>query len=140
MRGYWSLRQLDGSPYLEALLQRDLKRRESQETTDPILEETMMFTSIVGVEMLTDITNTKKRVDQLSLESLEGVAKVNLNINKVDCQVGELDHQMELVEDIRGDYQQFLLVDQQHWAISKWEINTLKVWCDGLVVETRALN
>lgn len=89
---------------MEALLYQGLKRRESQETADPILEEGMMFTSIVRVKMLDDIANTNKRVDQLSLEMLEGVVKAQLNINKVDCQVGEIDHWLELVEDSRRDF------------------------------------
>ena len=43
-----------------------------------------MYTSMVRVEVLSDVGNTNKRVDALSLETSEGLVKVQLNINKVD--------------------------------------------------------
>lgn len=44
----------------------------------------MLYTGIVGVEMLDNIANTNERVDQLSLEISESMSKANTNINKVD--------------------------------------------------------
>ena len=51
-----------------------------------------MFTSMVGVEVLSDMGQTNKRVDALLLETSEGLAKAQLNINKVDRQFTKLDH------------------------------------------------
>ena len=102
--------QINRSPYLEALLQRGLRRRENRETANPILEEAMLFTRMVGVEVIKDIANTNERVDTLSLEMSEGVAKVNTNLNKVDCWVGEVDHQVEILEESCCHYQEFLVV------------------------------
>ena len=100
----------------------------------------MMYTSMVGVEMLDDVANTNKRVDLLSLEMLESVAKAHVNINKVDQQVGEIDHQVELLEELRCHYQEFLRTNK-HWLIRlNQEIQTLKVRCDGLVQTNGALN
>ena len=84
MVSHYQLHQMDRSPYLEALLRRGLKRKENRETANPILEEAMIFTSMVGVEMMEDVVNTNKRVDSLSLEMSESVAKVHTSINKVD--------------------------------------------------------
>ena len=92
MVGHHRLCLMEGSPYLEALLKRGFKRRENKETADPILEEAMMFTSMVGVEVLSDMGETNERVDALSLETSEGLAKAQLHINKVDRQFTKLDH------------------------------------------------
>ena len=75
---------MEGSPYLEGLLCQGLKRRENKETANPILEEVMMFTSMVRVEILSDVGQMNERVDAFSLETSESVAKVHTNINKVD--------------------------------------------------------
>ena len=115
-----------GSLYLEALLKRWLKRKESKETTNLILE-VMLYTGIVGVEMLDDITITNERVDQLLLETSEGMLKANLNLNKVDCRVGEIDHWVEILEESCHHYQEFLVADQQCQISYNWEIQMLKV-------------
>ena len=91
-------------------LRRGLKRRENRETANPILEEAMMYTRMVGVEVIKDIANTNERVDTLSLEMSEGVAKVNTNLNKVDYWVGEVDHCVEILEQSHCHYQEFLLL------------------------------
>ena len=61
-----------------------MKRQENKETTNPILEEVMMFMSMFGVEVLSDVGQMNERVDALLLGMLEGLAKAQLNINKVD--------------------------------------------------------
>ena len=67
-RSHRTLHHIKGSPYLEALLKRGLKRRESWETTDPILEEAMMYMTVIGTELCIDDANMMERVDLLSLE------------------------------------------------------------------------
>ena len=101
MVGHHHLHQMEGSPYLESLLKRGFKRRENKETADPILEEAMMFTSMVGVEILNNVGQTNERVDALSLEMSEGLAKAQLNINKVDRKWVEVDHQVEVLKESR---------------------------------------
>ena len=140
MMAHHHLRQINGSLYLEALLRRGLKRRENKETANPILEEVMMFTGMVGVEVIEDIANTNERVDALSLETLENVVKVHTNLNKVDRWVGEVDHQVEILEEFCQHYQEFLLVDQQCQVLYNREIQTLEVWCDRLVRMDVVLN
>ena len=103
---------MKGSLYLEALLKRGFQRHENKENADPILEEAMMFTSMVGVEVLSDVGQANGRVDALLLETSEGLAKVQLNINKVDQKWVEMDHRVELLEESRRHYQEFLAVDE----------------------------
>ena len=123
---------MEGSLYLEGLLRRGMKRRENKETADPILEEAMMFSSMVGVEILSDVGQTNERVDALLLEMSEGLAKVQLNINKVDRRFTELDHRIEVLEESRRYYQEFLVADAGRHQTLQWEIGVLRTRC-GLV-------
>ena len=118
---------------MEALLHRSFKRQENKETTDPILEESMMYMVMVGVEVLSDMGQTNERVDALSLETSEGLAKAQLNINKVDRQFTELDHHTEVLEESCHHYQEFLLAHDQCQRTQDREIGVLRTRCDGLV-------
>ena len=140
MVGHRHLRLIEGSPYLEALLKRGFWRRENRETTNPILEEAMMFTSMVGVEVLSDVGNTNKRVDALSLETSEGLAKGQLNITKVDQRLGEVDHWVEVLKELRWHYQQFLAVDEGRRSTVQQELGVLQMRCDRLVRTNRSFN
>ena len=133
MVGCRCLHLMEGSPYLEALLRRGFKRCENKETANPILEEVMMYTSMVGVEVLSDMKQTNERVDALLLEMSEGLAKAQLNINKVDRWFTELDHQTEVLEESRRHYQEFLAVDMGQHQTLQQEIGVLRTRCDGLV-------
>ena len=134
------LHMMEGSPYLEGLLHRGFKRRKNKETANPILEEAMMFTSMVRVEVLSDVGQTNERVDTLSLEMSEGLAKAQLNINKVDRQFTELDHWMEVLEESRRHYQEFLAADVGRHQTLQWEIGVLQTRCDSLVRMNRLFN
>ena len=92
-----------------------------------------MFTSMVGVEVLSDVGNTNERVDALSLETSEGLVKAQLNTNKVDYRLREVDHQVEILEESRRHYQQFLVVDKGRRSMVQQELGVLRTWCDGLV-------
>ena len=74
----------------------------------------MMFSSMVGVEILHNVANTNERVDVLSLETSELIGKVQVNLNKVDQVVGEVDHQVEILEESCCHYQGFLEAHQAH--------------------------
>ena len=63
-----ALRMLDISPYLSALFKRGLKKGEARETAEPILEEGMMFTSMVGVELTNEMVNINQRMDDFKVE------------------------------------------------------------------------
>ena len=121
-------------------MRRGFKRHENKETTNPILEEAMMFTSMVRVEVLSDVGQMSKRVDALSLETSEGLAKVQLNINKVDRQFTKLDHRTEVLEELRRHYQNFLVAEEGRRGTVQWEIGVLWTRCDGLVRTNHLFN
>ena len=133
MVGHHCLRLMEGSPYLEGLLHQGFKRRENKETANPILEEAMMFMSMVGVEVLSDVGQMNERVDALLLEMSEGLVKAQLNINKVDRWFTELDHRVEVLEELRWHCQEFLVVDNGWHQTLQREIGVLQMRCDGLV-------
>ena len=64
-RALWTL---DISPYLSTLFKRGLKRGEARETAEPILEEGMMFTSMVGVELTNKMVDINQRMDDFKAE------------------------------------------------------------------------
>ena len=140
MVGRRQLHLMEGSPYLEALLKRGFRRCKNKETTDPILEEAMMFTSMVGVEMMSDVGQANERVDALSLEMSEGLAKAQLNINKVDRKWVEVDHWVEVLEESRRHYQQFLAANEGRRQTVQQELGMLRTQCDGLVRTNRSFN
>ena len=99
-----------------------------------------MYTVMVGMEVLSNVGQMNKRADALLLEMLEGLAKAQLNINKVDRQFTELDHRMEVLEESHRHYQQFLLIYDQCQRTQDREIGVLRTRCDGLVRTDRVLN
>ena len=61
-------RNLEASPYLKALLHRSLKCNEVEEKIDPLVETSMMYTSVIGVETLNEVTNINETVGRTVLE------------------------------------------------------------------------
>ena len=100
----------------------------------------MILTLMVGVEVLSDMGQMNERVDALSLETSEGLAKAQLNINKVDRRFTELDHQMELLEESRRHYQEFLVADEGRHQTLQREVGVLWTRCDGLVQTNHSFN
>ena len=101
---------------------------------DPILKEGMMFTLMVGVEVLSDMGATNERVDALSLETSEGLSKAQLNINKVDRKW------VEILEESRRHYQEFLAADEGRRQTVQRELGVLQTQCDGLVQTNHSFN
>ena len=92
------------------------------------------------MEVLSNVGQTNERVDVLSLETSEGLVKAQLNINKVDRWFTKLDHQVEVLEESRRHYQQFLAVDKGRHQTLQQEISMLRTRCDGLVWMNRLFN
>ena len=100
----------------------------------------MMYTSMVRVGVLSDIGNTNERVDVLSLEMSEGLAKAQLNINKVNRKFVEVDHCVEVLKELRRHYQQFLVADKGRRSTVQRKLGVLRTRCDGLVWTNRSFN
>ena len=133
MKACRKMRKMRIDPYPDVILCQGLHKKEPKETADPILEETMMYMAMAGVKVLSDVGQTNERVDALSLEISESVAKCHVNINKVDRRFTKLDHRVELVEESRCHYQEFLAANTGHHQTPQWEVGVLQMRCDGLV-------
>ena len=97
------LQYLRVDPYPDAILRRGLKRREEWENTDTILEEAMMYTVVVLVELLSRMADIINTVDEMVLEALEQQVKEVANLGKVDDVVGVLDAQVKIAEEWKRD-------------------------------------
>ena len=71
MKARRKMRAMRMDPYPDAIIRRGLTRKEPRETAHPILEEAMMFTSVMGVELMEGLAITSDTVDRMVLESLE---------------------------------------------------------------------
>ena len=105
---HWALRTLNISPYLSGLFKRGLKRGEARETADPILEEGMMFSSMIGVELTNKMVDINQRMDDFKAEvemrfegqeRVEGSLRERLKRGEVS-RVG-VSHQVEILEEAR---------------------------------------
>ena len=54
--------------------------------------------------------------------------------------LGDVDHRVELLEELRRHYQEFLVTNEHQLISLNWEIQTLKTQCNGLVRTDGALN
>ena len=65
------------NPYPDAIIRRGLHKKEPRETAEPILEEAMMYTAVVGMEMMEGLAITSDTVDRMVLEALERKVEVD---------------------------------------------------------------
>ena len=77
MKAQRKLRKMRINPYPDAIIRRGLHKKEHQETADPILEEAMMYTLVVGMEMLCGMADIIDTVDRMVLEELERKVEVD---------------------------------------------------------------
>ena len=54
--------------------------------------------------------------------------------------MGDVDHRVELLEELRRHYQEFLVTNKHQLISLNWEIQTLKTQCNGLVQTDGALD
>ena len=52
MRGRRQMRRMRLEPYTDALIRRGFYKKEPRETAHPVLEDAMMYTSAVGMELM----------------------------------------------------------------------------------------
>ena len=52
MKGCRLMRKMRIDPYLDALIHRGLHKKEPRETAEPVLEDAMMYTSAVAMEIM----------------------------------------------------------------------------------------
>ena len=99
-RKVWAMR-ID--PYPDAIICRGLHKREPRETAEPILEEVMMYTSVVGMEMMEGLAITSDTVDRMVLEVLERKAEVDGALVHLRHQLGQRDDRVAVIEEWKED-------------------------------------
>ena len=71
------MRAMRMDPYPDAIIRRGLHKKEPRETAKPLLEEAMMYTSVVGVELMEGLAITSDTVDRMVLEGAERKVEVD---------------------------------------------------------------
>ena len=103
MKAHWKMRKMRVDPYPDTVLHRGLNRKEVKETTDPILEEAMLYSAVVGMEMLCGLADIYDSVDRMVLEQSERKVEVNGAIVWLHHQMGRRDDRLAIVEDWKAD-------------------------------------
>ena len=90
-------------PYPDAVIHRGLYKREPRETAKPILEEAMMYTSVVGVEMMEGLAITSDTVDRMVLEASERKTEVDGGLVRLRHRLGQTEQRAAVVEEWKED-------------------------------------
>ena len=63
MKARRKMRKMRIDPYPDAIIRRGLSKKESKEDVDPILEDAMMYTAAVGMELMEGLAMVQDAVD-----------------------------------------------------------------------------
>ena len=77
MKARRKLRKMRINPYPDAVLHCGLHQKETQETVDPLVEESMMYSAVVGTEILCGMADIIDMADGMVLEALERKVEVD---------------------------------------------------------------
>ena len=91
------------NPYLDAVLCQRLHRKEAQETIDPLVEESMMYSAVVGMEMLCGMVDIINTVDGMVLEQSERKAETDGAIVQLHHWLGRRDDRIAIIEEWKED-------------------------------------
>ena len=103
MKACRKMRKMRVDPYPDAVLRRGLLRKEVKETADPILEEVMMYSAVVGVELLEGLAMVHDAVDRSALEASERKVEVNRAIIQLRHQLGRRDDCIAIIDEWKDD-------------------------------------
>ena len=90
-------------PYMDALIHRGLYKNEPRETAHPILESGMMYTSVVGMEIMEGLAVVQDAVDWSALEESERRAEVDGALVRLRHQLGHRDDRVAVIEEWKED-------------------------------------
>ena len=71
MKACRKMRAMRIDPYPDAIIRQGLHKKEHRETAEPVLEEAMMYTAVVGMEMMEGLAMTSDVVDRMVLAESE---------------------------------------------------------------------
>ena len=103
MRACRKMRSLRIDPYPDAILRRGLQCKEPRETTDPVLEEAMMYTVVVGMELLGGLADIHDSLNGMVLEALERKVEVDRAFIWLCHSLGRRDERVMILEDWQWD-------------------------------------
>ena len=93
------MRQMRIDPYPDALLRRGLSKKEVREDADPILEDSMMYTAAVGMELMEGLVMVQDAVDRSALETLERKVEVDGALVQLHHQSGRRDDWVAIIDE-----------------------------------------
>ena len=97
------MRRMRIDPYPDALIRQGLYKNEPRETAHPILEDAMMYTSVVGMEIMEGLVIVQDAVDRSALETSERKAEVDGALVHLRHQLGHRDDWVVILEDWQRD-------------------------------------
>ena len=103
MKGRRLMRRMRIDPYPDALIRRGLHKKEPRENADPILEDAMMYTSSVAMEIMEGLAMVQDSVDAGTLEVSERKVEVDGALVRLHHQLGHRDDQVVVIEEWKED-------------------------------------
>ena len=103
MRGRRLMRRMQLELYTDALIRRGFYKSEPRETAHPVLEDVMMYTSAVGMEMMEGLAIVQDTVDASALERSERKAEVDGALVRLRHQLGARDDRVVVIEEWKED-------------------------------------
>ena len=103
MKARRQLRKMRINLYPDAILRRGLHHKELRETVDPLVEESMMYSMVVGTEMLNRMVDIIDTVDGMVLEQSERKVEVDGAIVQLRHQLGRRDDRVAVIEEWKED-------------------------------------
>ena len=103
MKARRKMRAMRIDPYPDAIIRRGLHKKEPRETADPVLEEAMMYSVVVGMEMMEGLALTSDVVDRIVLDRAERKAEVDGALVRLRHQLGSRDDWVAVIREWKED-------------------------------------
>ena len=103
MKACRKMRKMRIDPYPDTIIRRGLHKKELKEDMDPILEDAMMYTAGVGMELMEGLAMVQDAVDRSALETSERKAEVDGALVRLRHQLGCQDDRVAILEEWKGE-------------------------------------
>ena len=103
MKARRKMRKMRIDPYPDAILRRGLHKKELREDADPVLEDSMMYTAVVGMELLEGLAIVYDAVDWSALEASERKVEVDRAPVCLRHQLGHRDDRAAVIDEWKGE-------------------------------------
>ena len=103
MKARQKMRKMRINPYPDAIIRYGLHKKEAQETTEPVLEEAIMYTAVVGMELMEGLAMTSDTVDRMVLETSERKVEVDGALVRLRHQLSARDDRIAIFNEWKGE-------------------------------------